>query len=188
MEGTANTRNTTISSITTTPTTTTTKTTRRRKDYSYQQHPQYQQDKRFGEKYENLLLEEFNKNEYKDEPLKKFVYENSWFDFRNSKDCNELKTRRCFSHTYYTLWVGANKIRQAEKKKHGLKYRFFFIFKDKTMYWDFQPNPEGDNADIFYYFGKGGRKDRGCQEDCEVAYIFTENFKEYSKLNCSADC
>ena len=151
----------------------------------YQKHKNYKKDRDFGEKYENLLLDYCNKNEYKDTPLKKFKYQYSWYDFRNDTDCNELKTRRIFYNSYPDLMVGANKMRQAESKKHGLKYRFFFIMRDGTYYWDFTPNTETEE---YYHYGVGGRKDRGCVEECKVAYIYTKYLKKYADLNCNEDC
>ena len=145
----------------------------------YRNHKNYSRDKTFGEKYEDKLMEVLNEADYKDDNIKKFKYGYSWFDFRNKTDCLELKTRRIFNSSFPDLMVGANKMSQAEAKKHGLKYRFFFILKDGTYYWDFKENTE---EEIYYHYGTGGRRDR------KVAYIYTKYLIKHGDLNCLEDC
>ena len=72
-----------------------------------------------------------------------------------------------------------------EIKKHNLKYRFFFILKDGTYFWDFKENTE---EEIYYHYGTGGRKDRGCVEERKVAFIYTKYLTKHNDLNCLDDC
>tara|TARA_R110002012_G_scaffold24851_3_gene82614 strand:+ start:8152 stop:8622 length:471 start_codon:yes stop_codon:yes gene_type:complete len=144
-------------------------------------HIQYQKDERFGKKYEDLLLEYFLSNpEIHGEDIKKT--KNKWnvVDYINDNWVCELKSRRYSIHDFNSLMIGKNKIEEAEKaykQKNHKSYRFYFTMKEGIYYWDYEPNPESDDEELFYYFAMGGRCDRGRDERKETAYIFSDNLK-----------
>lgn len=147
----------------------------------YRNKKKYSQDKKFGNKYEDLLLQYFLDNpELHGEDIKKTKNKYNVVDYINDKWVCELKSRRYSIHDFADLMIGKNKIEEAEKaykNENHKSYRFYFTMKEGIYYWDFQYNPENDEDDMIYYFGMGGRTDRGIDERKECAYIFTENLK-----------
>lgn len=88
------------------------------------------------------------------------------FDFKDSKMCIELKTRRNTKDAYPTTMVGANKVKIAEQDTSGKKYVFAFKFTDGIYYIEY------DKA-LFDTFeiSEGGRCDRGRPEMNDYCYI-----------------
>ena len=148
---------------------------------TYRNKRKYNQDKNFGNKYEDLLLDYFKENpDIHGEDIKKTKNKYNVVDYINEKWVCELKSRRYSINDFADLMIGKNKIEEAEeayKKDNHKLYRFYFCMREGIFYWDYQPNPESDDEEIFYYFGMGGRSDRGIDERKECAYIFTDNMK-----------
>jgi hypothetical protein len=88
------------------------------------------------------------------------------FDFKSSKMCIELKTRRNAKDKYPTTMVGANKVRIAEEDTSGKRYLFAFNFTDGLYYVEY-------DRELFSGFEikQGGRFDRGRPELNEYCYI-----------------
>jgi len=147
---------------------------------------QYKKDRKLGLKYEKILLEYLNKNNTHSERVIQRIQQNAQIDYFSESWEIELKTRRCFKNSYPDLMMGKNKLRIAEKSKKNV--RFYWIFKDGVYYWDYEPNPESDDEEIFYYFKNGGRCDRGQSEAKEMGYIFVDNLKLLTdEIKCEED-
>ena len=88
------------------------------------------------------------------------------FDFKDSKMCIELKTRRNKKDAYPTTMVGANKVKIAEQDTSGKKYVFAFKFTDGIYYIEY-------DRELFSSFeiSEGGRCDRGRSEMNDYCYI-----------------
>ena len=139
---------------------------------------QFIKDENFGKKYEDLLQEYFDSNLSIHGKIVKTKKKYATIDYINEEWICELKSRRYSINSFASFMVGKNKMEEAEteyKKKNHKKYRFYFTLKEGVYYWDFQPNPEEDGEEMFYYYEMGGRNDRGRDERKETAYIFTDN-------------
>jgi len=88
------------------------------------------------------------------------------FDFKNSKMCIELKTRRNTKNAYPTTMVGANKVKVAEQDTSGKRYVFAFKFTDGTYFVEYE-KALFDTFEI----SEGGRCDRGRPEMRDYCYI-----------------
>tara|TARA_R110000772_G_scaffold105833_1_gene207639 strand:+ start:112 stop:588 length:477 start_codon:yes stop_codon:yes gene_type:complete len=147
---------------------------------TYKDKKKYSRDKNFGNKYEDLLLQYFKDNpELHGADITKTT--NNWnvVDYVSEDWVCELKSRRYSIKSFNDLMIGKNKIQEAEEayKHEGHKsYRFYFTMKEGIFYWDFQYNPDTDENQIYYY-GMGGRNDRGIDERKECAFIFTDEMK-----------
>ena len=88
------------------------------------------------------------------------------FDFKDSKMCIELKTRRNAKDKYPTTMVGANKVKIAQNDTSGKRYLFAFNFTDGLYYVEY-------DRELFSGFEtkQGGRFDRGRPELNEYCYI-----------------
>ena len=64
----------------------------------------------------------------------------SW-DFYDDNVFIELKSRKCSSNQYNSTLIGSNKITNGEYENNNNKLiYYFFNFKDKLMFWKYQPN------------------------------------------------
>jgi hypothetical protein len=88
------------------------------------------------------------------------------FDFKDSKTCIELKTRRNTKNAYPTTMVGANKVKIAQQDTSGKKYIFAFNFTDGLYYIEYE-------KELFSTFetSLGGRSDRGQPEMSDYCFI-----------------
>jgi len=136
-------------------------------------------DETFGLLYENLLQDYFDEHLELHGKIIKTKNKFNVVDYINDEWVCELKSRRYSIHSFHSFMIGANKMREAEKaykQENHKKYRFYFTLKEGVFYWDFTPWPE-DDSDLQYYYGMGGRCDRGKDERKECAYIFAEDLK-----------
>jgi hypothetical protein len=99
------------------------------------------------------------------------------FDFKNSKMCIELKTRRNTKNAYPTTMVGANKVKVAEQDTSGKRYVFAFKFTDGTYFVEYEKT-------LFDTFeiSEGGRCDRGRPEMNDYCYIPVSCLRPFSEL------
>tara|TARA_R100001132_G_C3274679_1_gene96949 strand:- start:1295 stop:1729 length:435 start_codon:yes stop_codon:yes gene_type:complete len=142
---------------------------------SYKMSYKYNLDFVYGREREKIVVKFLNDN-YFDDPL--ILHKNRWnyFDFSNKDYICELKSRRCLKETYPTTIIGYNKMKEAEENETEIIYRFYFLFKDSSLYsWDFKK--EG------YTIDKGGRTDRGKIEIKDYAYIPCDDLVYVRTLN-----
>ena len=130
-------------------------------------------DEKFGKIYEEDLDVYFKDNLHLHGHLTKTIDKYNTIDYINDDWVCELKSRRYSIKSFDSFMVGENKMKEAEVS--AKKYRFYFCLREGVYYWDFKPNPEDETEDMYYYYGMGGRSDRGRDERKMTAYIFTEN-------------
>lgn len=134
----------------------------------------FKQDKDFGDFYECELLKYFNTNPQLHGKITKTKDKFNVVDYVNSDWVCELKSRRISINDFETIMIGKNKLLLAENDTTTRQFRFYFVLKEGTFYWDFRDqNVEGIDPD--YFFGMGGRCDRGKDERKQCGYIFASS-------------
>lgn len=92
-------------------------------------------DRRMGNVNELQVIQYLNK--YEPDPYVFCDGRYNFFDFENSNDKCELKSRRNNYNRYPTTMVGYNKVKIAEEDD-TLNYKFFFLFRDGLYVWEFK--------------------------------------------------
>lgn len=127
----------------------------------------YQNDMEFGFKQEELikpiLEEKFGKLNH----LPKY----NPFDYENDDYLIELKSRHINHDQYDTTMINYSKL--LKTAKCGKERIIAFNYEDGLFLWKVDKN---------YKLGKGGRKDRGCDEFSTMAFVDKTNlvrFEDY---------
>tara|TARA_R110000796_G_scaffold127646_3_gene243074 strand:- start:255 stop:722 length:468 start_codon:yes stop_codon:yes gene_type:complete len=117
-----------------------------------------------GEVFSHSLLEKlFGK-------LERTKYKYDRFDYKNEKYIIELKTRSCNHNAFDRdkgLMFNYSKIEKMKKSNDKRDTYFAFNCKDGIYCWKYD--------DEKFSRGIGGRKDRGCVEMREMAYVLSKD-------------
>jgi len=124
-------------------------------------------DRKYGFEKEKEFYETLKK--YFNEENLNFTNKNNSFDFESENILIELKSRRCYSHTYPDTMIGYNKIKKASQISNK-KVVFVFNFLDGLFYWIY-------NKETDLKIKKAGRIDRGLYEKNDYCFIPIKNLE-----------
>lgn len=133
----------------------------------HSENPRYKADLIMGERGEvfshSLLEKSFGK-------LERTKYKYGRFDYSNDDYIIELKSRSCNHNAFDRdkgLMFNYSKIEKMKENKDKRETYFAFNCIDGIYYWKYD--------DETFSRGIGGRKDRGCVEMREMAYVLSKD-------------
>ena len=127
----------------------------------YKKTQKYLNDYNYGYQNEQALLN-LIRSHFNEDIVKLNRY--NIFDFQGDNKFIELKSRNNEKNKYLTTMIGYNKIMKASELEEDVY--FFFSFTDGLFYWKYDKN-----LNLEIKKNHCSRKDRGCKEINDYAYI-----------------